>query len=361
MPNHVRNVLLVLGEPTKVNKALDDILIYNKEDANEPVRFDFNKIVPMPKELENTRSPSFISHLPKDIYRFLIYVGDIEEVTSDIKKAFPHDTQTEEDLQKLLDDIKNEIVCYKQYGHSNWYDWAIANWGTKWNAYDTHKRDDLCNVISFNTAWSTAHDVIKELSKQYPDLTFVTLYADEDLGYNCGVYACSNGEVEVSDFSELDEEVARKFAIHVWQCDDYDFGKFNSFIEETLDVYLDMDWEPDKYNNVVFTRKAYLNQFCTYEEYYRQFTRYITPPSELVTKAQQSKDEHYNDIPLRVWDKYGFIVRNNAAVHQAMKKAGDYLTPAGIVCILKQAVRDEISTRQKQQERTLVTNLSMTP
>ena len=51
----------------------------------------------------------------------------------------------------------------------NWYDWSIANWGTKWNAYDIRVQDewdggDNCEMeIHFDTAWSAPFPIINAL------------------------------------------------------------------------------------------------------------------------------------------------------------------------------------------------------
>lgn len=66
-----------------------------------------------------------------------------------------------EQLDKFerVDLTDGEIAELKaKYGASNWYDWQIAKWGTKWGAYET-KVQELggggCPVlISFQSAWS---------------------------------------------------------------------------------------------------------------------------------------------------------------------------------------------------------------
>jgi hypothetical protein len=44
----------------------------------------------------------------------------------------------------------------KQYGHKDWYDWNVANWGTKWDFnFDSIDRiDDNTVQGSFDSAWS---------------------------------------------------------------------------------------------------------------------------------------------------------------------------------------------------------------
>lgn len=55
-----------------------------------------------------------------------------------------------------------------------------------------------------------------------------------------------------------------------------------------------------------FTREQYLNKECTHSTYYGQFvTNYIKEvvASRVGVKTIcASKDEHFNDIPLGIWD-----------------------------------------------------------
>jgi hypothetical protein len=73
-----------------------------------------------------------------------------------------------------------------------WYDWCIENWGTKWDVNDTF--EDANGNIWFDTAWSTPHELICELSQRYPELIFEVEFADEDLGNNCGLYKFQNAD-----------------------------------------------------------------------------------------------------------------------------------------------------------------------
>lgn len=71
-----------------------------------------------------------------------------------------------------------------------WYEWNVANWGTKWNGYDSQVSDGL---VRFDTAWSHPEPVIRALSLKHPDETFEVRFADEDLGQNVGEYMIRNG------------------------------------------------------------------------------------------------------------------------------------------------------------------------
>lgn len=76
-----------------------------------------------------------------------------------------------------------------------WYNWNIANWGTKWNGYHLElERGDETVTLRFDTAWAHPFPIVEALSKQMPEAELTVAYADEDLGYNLGSYTISDGE-----------------------------------------------------------------------------------------------------------------------------------------------------------------------
>ena len=79
----------------------------------------------------------------------------------------------------------------------NWYNWRVANWGTKWNAdiqYETTDNWESGSVmVEFNTAWSPAIPIIETLSKQHPTLTFFWKYNEESSAF-WGKHIIKNGK-----------------------------------------------------------------------------------------------------------------------------------------------------------------------
>ena len=61
---------------------------------------------------------------------------------------------------------KKQAEMVAKYGFKSWYDWNIANWGTKWDLCEPEieRVDDNTIVINCQTAWSP------------PDTAFETLY-----------------------------------------------------------------------------------------------------------------------------------------------------------------------------------------
>ena len=70
--------------------------------------------------------------------------------------------------------LRQELV--EKYGYSGWYDWSIANWGTKWDLSDVQAdRIDPNTVnLTFQTAWAPPVDAYSTI---YNDLGFdITAY-----------------------------------------------------------------------------------------------------------------------------------------------------------------------------------------
>lgn len=53
----------------------------------------------------------------------------------------------------------------KKYGYKDWYDWRVANWGTKWDLCDVNvnRVDDETVTLTFDTAWSPPIEAYEKL------------------------------------------------------------------------------------------------------------------------------------------------------------------------------------------------------
>jgi hypothetical protein len=130
MPNWCNNRVEIYGYDDDEQLRAFKELVTSKECA-----FDFNKIVPMPKALEETTKGS--GHVPSE-----------------------------------------ELI--KKYGYDNWYDWRIDNWGTKWElAEDVQVSDDGEYIkYDFETAWAPPEGIYHAIKEKFPDLE-VTWFYDE--------------------------------------------------------------------------------------------------------------------------------------------------------------------------------------
>lgn len=220
MPNHVTNRIQFYGKQENIDKVLELI-------KGEDTCIDFNKIIPMPKELSlpsstdgeisiryaiskmNDEDSEKITQILRDTpcsfygnYYNHIFDRNItdefiesraQEFEDYIKGVIEHpfdktdyesfDIRNFEDLGNAY--LRNII----KYGCDTWYDWCCAHWGTKWNAYDS-EWDKRQNVIEFDTAWSCPLPVLEKLGyicDQY-DVRFEGMWSDENAGSNVGTF-----------------------------------------------------------------------------------------------------------------------------------------------------------------------------
>ena len=103
------------------------------------------------------------------------------------------------------------------YGSNNWYDWSVANWGTKWNAQYSSLNNK--NTLWFDTAWSCPIPVLDKLAEIccINDVRFEGEWADEDCGCNVGVFWSDNCVDKNCDFyyRPIDDMTDEAYDIYV--------------------------------------------------------------------------------------------------------------------------------------------------
>lgn len=139
MPNHCTNLLSCTS-----GKTIGSII--KKYLTDDGKCLDFEKILPFPECIKASGK-----------------YGDLAFITAKRNKLEEEQVKAEQEAQEKL--------CLETTGYKNWYDWSIANWDTKWNAYSCYTLEDNFNEleelsdIGFQTAWSPPINVIRELAK----------------------------------------------------------------------------------------------------------------------------------------------------------------------------------------------------
>lgn len=145
MANHIINRVSIRGP----QQALDNLKAKTKVADEE---FDFNGIVAMPAELDNTIVPVTVveTEIEADVINKprILRRSDMPEGVSAISR---HEAE-----RRLT-----------EYGAKDWYEWATAHWGTKWSAFEvkilTNEAEQL--ELQFLTAWSPPlpiYDLLKD-------------------------------------------------------------------------------------------------------------------------------------------------------------------------------------------------------
>ena len=220
MPNHITNRLTIIGTEEQVKQVREAI-----KGERETQHIDFNKIAPIPKELEKTQSPTrIISQEEYDEQEKKIAEGNL----TDNEKNFGLSRGL---TQELVDEYR------KKFGHSDWYGWQIENWGTKWNAYEQFILDENC--IEFQTAWSTSFALLVNLSLMFPEVTFEVRFADEDFGYNVGEYTLLGGEEILENIPNGGSDEAYELAM------DIQYGGAEGYFDSNQEIFTDYYIEED--------------------------------------------------------------------------------------------------------------------
>jgi hypothetical protein len=181
MPNHITNII-------ECDATTDLDLVKAALAGDELV--DFNAVIPKPEGFKETQTHCGLI----DKARAMVGIGFEKSICgaysglekSNFDRAVAEPLKSIDEIDLIADMARNYMLT----GYIYWYDWNVANWGTKWGAYSIEVSDER---IKFKTAWSHPHVVMKALSEKLPSVRLKLKYADEDTGSNCGSYELLNG------------------------------------------------------------------------------------------------------------------------------------------------------------------------
>ena len=106
-------------------------------------------------------------------------------------------------------DVNPELV--EKYGYSNWYDYCVNEWGTKWDvgeqgATDVHDDGTMLHTF-FDSAWSppvVAYDKLVDMG-----FGVEAMYYEGGMGY-AGIYS-ENGDEEINLEGLTADDVEREY------------------------------------------------------------------------------------------------------------------------------------------------------
>ena len=189
MPNWVSNTVIFKSEDVEKVKAL----VTTADRA-----FDFERIIPMPESLKivsGSTTHDALTYLSGvDLDKLKRYPDEGEEPSPSVFYGYERHPETLPELRVFA-----MLIAYNKakYGMTDWYDWANAKWGTKWNAHESMW--DGYTVV-FDTAWSDPEPIFIELSKLL-GITFTVRCQEESLAF-CSITEYSNGEKTWEDSAE---------------------------------------------------------------------------------------------------------------------------------------------------------------
>lgn len=249
MPNHVKNIVKFNCDNEKLLEILLKIQYDNNGENQEYGlgTIDFNKIIPMPESLKiekGSRTDDAIELYMTAVNPKASYFGSDKQTENEFIqleykiRAYSEDKHRNyrtklslyeinnilqyDDIGEMLSIGKTAVDNIQKYGTPTWYEFCINNWGTKWNSYDC--LNNIENVgngqIEFSTAWSSPDQVIEKLSEIFTDVEIKHLWADEDIGRNCGERTYKNGQCIHYHLPEKGSKEAQIFACQLWRYED---------------------------------------------------------------------------------------------------------------------------------------------
>lgn len=210
MPNWCNNSLIVTGDQATIDDFKSKTVVV-KENGYEEFTMDI--LYPCPPELLEMTSP-------------VMWRGEKDDVEG--KAAH----------EKYVAELEGK------YGHTDWYNWRVENWGTKWDAAEASiMEEDGQFVVHYNTAWAPNSMWVHYVSTLYPTLEFRLTYEEPGVGF-CGCYVVKNGG---EDFESLEEGDI------MWEDDDgrevyYDSEKSLYRYTDTDELIDDEDFWPNEVN-----------------------------------------------------------------------------------------------------------------
>jgi hypothetical protein len=117
-----------------------------------------------------------------------------------------------------------ELLEIDGAGKYGWYEWRVANWGTKWNVSNAEPHFQNGNLYYFpSTAWAPPSAWVKAVSALYPQLTFNLFYDEPGMCF-AGKEVYINGELQ-SDISwEGETQIFASCSIESCEEEIYDEG-----------------------------------------------------------------------------------------------------------------------------------------
>jgi len=140
--------------------------------------------------------------------KLIITTGNEEQLQNFVERVKNPEKNTDLSFEKLLpcpaellelpspnrDSSPDECAeLIRKYGHTDWYDWALSNWGTKWDV--NAKLDAFGRYLAiylFESAWAPPVEWIIAAALEYPDLCFELKYDEPGIRF-MGVFT-AHGE-----------------------------------------------------------------------------------------------------------------------------------------------------------------------
>lgn len=260
MPNWCSNKLEILGSEQEIEQ-IEKLML------NDKGLLDFNVLTPLPKALYGVFNNNcngvmaFYDENPDRLGR--LNPSDFADKLHKLQGEYPAESFIKDDIKSLINDCailhsdkpveesiveavntwrtlpqeakdsmqyplgedtikfmmdamsaENKLHCKALCGYTDWYEWSLSHWGTKWNVHeDDHNRtrDDYGVTYSFDTAWGHPEQwfyaLVEKVKEDMPENTaqFILKFAEGGMWFGGSLVSDEDGFIYEDDFT--DEEI----------------------------------------------------------------------------------------------------------------------------------------------------------
>lgn len=212
MPNWVENKITIEADAHVLDEIQNKVrTTITDDDGNEQERHLIaSTLIPMPEEI------SMLDGTETNIRRFKDLDGNLVKI--DQMRAMQFYNMNDEEL--LGEGYTMETLTGKEldeldekYGAHDWYNWNIANYGTKWGDCETRmiKRDKKSLEYTFDTAWAPAYPMIEKIAKGYDVKKILYKFFSMENGDKGSATFNEDGRIIKQEWEELDDSLFRTF------------------------------------------------------------------------------------------------------------------------------------------------------
>ena len=149
---------------------------------------------------------SSVANLFEFLQKYEWYKPD-DNIVQTINKALTYAKSTESESDDKIYFLITSLICLyydkyiapyclSEYGYTGWYDWSLANWGCKWNAYDVDVIEEN-HIYDFCTAWSPPIEWFNNLAEVLRDKgIYVNIqinFAEPGIGFGGEIHHTADG------------------------------------------------------------------------------------------------------------------------------------------------------------------------
>jgi len=172
MPNWVDNVMIIKADPSTLSELRTKIKTDERDDTQQYFQIA-RSLYPMPQDLKYVVGSDRNSLMYAKVHNKVVMPPSDMEILS---RQAGHDMfigksekfkDTEYELVDLTEGEKKQLE--EKHGATNWYDWNIKNYGSKWPDCYTHAQTVQNGnlLFQFESAWAPLVKLAQRISEDY--------------------------------------------------------------------------------------------------------------------------------------------------------------------------------------------------